>query len=41
MSLQSDFAELARSGGRGALVTVLQGAAPGTRMPGTKPLFTR
>jgi xanthine dehydrogenase accessory factor len=32
VSLQSDFAELARSGGRGALVTVLQGAAPGTRM---------
>jgi xanthine dehydrogenase accessory factor len=32
VSLQSDFAELARSGGRGALVTVLQGDAPGTRM---------
>lgn len=32
MSLQSDFATIAREGGRAALVTVLQGAAPGTRM---------
>jgi xanthine dehydrogenase accessory factor len=32
MSLQADFARTAREGGRAALVTVLQGAAPGTRM---------
>ena len=32
MTLQGRFAELARSGGRGALVTMLAGSAPGTRM---------
>jgi xanthine dehydrogenase accessory factor len=32
MSEQSDFADLARSGGRGALVTVLEGARPGAKM---------
>jgi len=32
VSLQSDFAAIAREGGRAALVTVLQGAAPGTRV---------
>ncbi len=32
MSEQSAFADLARSGGRGALVTVLEGAKPGARM---------
>jgi xanthine dehydrogenase accessory factor len=32
VSLQADFARVAREGGRAALVTVLEGAAPGTRM---------
>ena len=32
MSEQSAFADLARSGGRGALVTVLEGANPGAKM---------
>ena len=32
MSEQSDFTALARSGGRGALVTVLEGAKPGAKM---------
>jgi xanthine dehydrogenase accessory factor len=32
MSEQSAFADLARSGGRGALVTVLEGAKPGAKL---------
>jgi xanthine dehydrogenase accessory factor len=32
VSVQSEFARIAREGGRAALVTVLQGEAPGTRM---------
>jgi xanthine dehydrogenase accessory factor len=32
MSEQSAFTDLARSGGRGALVTVLEGAAPGAKL---------
>ena len=32
MSLQSEFADLARAGGRGALVTVLQGPGAGGRL---------
>ena len=32
MSLQSDFADLAREGGRGALVTVLRGPGAGARL---------
>jgi xanthine dehydrogenase accessory factor len=32
MSEQAAFTDLARSGGRGALVTVLQGAAPGAKL---------
>src|SRR4051794_18926548 len=32
MSEQSAFADLARSGGRGALVTVLEGARPGAKL---------
>jgi xanthine dehydrogenase accessory factor len=32
VSEQSAFADLARSGGRGALVTVLEGATPGAKM---------
>lgn len=32
MSEQSEFTALARSGGRGALVTVLEGARPGAKM---------
>ena len=32
MSEQSAFTDLARSGGRGALVTVLQGANPGAKL---------
>jgi xanthine dehydrogenase accessory factor len=32
VSEQSDFTDLARSGGRGALVTVLEGAKPGAKL---------